>query len=62
MDIQELKRDYLRGQEILSKVIDADDHSMEAITLRSVWTPSDLENLQKYLASLKDHGVHLTLN
>jgi len=56
---QELKSKYDRGLEILRRVSDADDQSINTIMLRHIWTPQDLENLSTFIRELQDIGIHL---
>ncbi|MEK6878814.1 MAG: hypothetical protein AABY22_04365 [Nanoarchaeota archaeon] len=60
-DLEQIKRDYVRGKQILDIAIDADNHSMEAILIKRTWTPWDLENLCKLLESWEDQGLLLTI-
>lgn len=60
-NIQELKRQYLREKEILQIVLNADNHTFEAVLLRSVWKPADIIKLENDIRLLEDYGIHLLL-
>lgn len=57
--IEEIKKEYFRYKEILAKVADADDYSMEAIILRQVWDVESLNKMRTYVTSWEDQGIRL---
>ena len=59
-NLEEIKKEYFRYKEILSKVADGDDYSMEAVVLRQVWDIESLERMRTYVANWEDQGIKLT--
>lgn len=59
--MEEIKKEYMRYKEILSKVSDADDTSMEAQILRNCWDTKSLETMQSIVSSYEDQGILLTM-
>ena len=61
-NLKEIQKEYLRYKEILHKVSDGDDKSMEAVLLRQTWDTESLGQMRDIIKSYEDQGILLTMN